>query len=60
MLCGVEENLDPKPSSNTYQLYDAVDESLNFNELHFLLFQKTALTIYLRMVFRICLANDRC
>lgn len=31
----MEENLDSKHISNTYQFYDALDESLNFNELHF-------------------------
>lgn len=47
------KNLDSNPNSDTYQLYDALDESLNFN-LHFLhLFQKTALSIYLRMIFRV-------
>lgn len=52
LWCG--KNLDSNPSSDTYQLYDALDESLNVNKLHFLhLFQKTALIIYQRMVFRV-------
>lgn len=55
---GVKEHLNSKPRSNTYQLYDALDELLSFNELDFLLFQKTALTIYRKMVFRI--RNHEC